>query len=98
MKLSTTLVEQTLGQLEAEAIPDNHPAIPQLRGLYGDHTFFLDSNGLNIVEPVETTDGKPSRSGQIVNLASWNDDDPPALAPHEPEATDIVIVLGAWQH
>ena len=50
MRLTSALVERTLSQFEAEAIPDNHPVIPQLRGLFGDHTFFLDGNGLNIVE------------------------------------------------
>jgi hypothetical protein len=45
MRLTSALVERTLSQFEAEAIPDNHPVIPQLRGLFGDHTFFLDGNG-----------------------------------------------------
>ena len=27
--------------------------MPQLARLFGDHTFFLDSEGLNIVEPIE---------------------------------------------
>ena len=28
-------------------------SLPQLSEMFGDHTFFLDSNGLNIVEPIE---------------------------------------------
>src|SRR4051794_787965 len=35
MKLTSVFVERTLSQFEAEAIPDNHPAVPQLRGLFG---------------------------------------------------------------
>jgi hypothetical protein len=31
-----------LGQCEAQAIPDDHPVIPQLNDLFGEHTFFLD--------------------------------------------------------
>src|SRR5258707_568913 len=31
MRLTSVLVERTLSQFEAEAIPDNHPAVPQLR-------------------------------------------------------------------
>jgi hypothetical protein len=92
MKLSSPLVERTLSQFEAEAIPDEHPVIPELKGRFGDHTFFLDGNGLNIVEPVELTQGRTA-AGRVVNLASWNDEDPPKLAPHEPESTDVVIVL-----
>jgi hypothetical protein len=92
MRLTSALVERTLSQFEAEAIPDNHPVIPQLRGLFGDHTFFLDGNGLNIVEPADTSQQRV-QAGKVVNLASWNDEDPPKLAPHEPEATQVVIVL-----
>jgi hypothetical protein len=92
MRLTSALVERTLSQFEAEAIPDNHPVIPQLRGLFGDHTFFLDGNGLNIVEPADTSQQRV-QAGKVVNLASWNDEDPPKLAPHEPEATEVMIVL-----
>ena len=49
MKLTSAQIERTLSQFEAEAIPDSHPALPRLNELFGDHTFFLDSKGLNIV-------------------------------------------------
>ena len=62
------------------------------RSLFGDHTFFLDGNGLNIVEPADTSQ-LVVQAGKVVNLASWNDEDPPKLAPHEPEATEVVILL-----
>ena len=55
MKLSSALVERTLTQVDAQAIPENHPVIPQLNSLFGDHTFFLDGNGLKIVEPAAPT-------------------------------------------
>ena len=51
MKLTSAQVERTLSQFEGQAIPDNHPVIPQLSNLFGDHTFFLNNDGLNIVEP-----------------------------------------------
>lgn len=94
MKLSSSLVERALGQFEAEPIPDDHPAIPQLRGLFGDHTFFIDENGLNIVEPVASRQAG-TQSGQVVNVASWDDDDPPGLMPHDPEPTDVFLVLAS---
>ena len=53
MKLNSAQLERTLGQFEARPIPDDHPLIPQLNDLFGEHTFFLDRRGLNIVEPVE---------------------------------------------
>ena len=49
MKLTSAQVERALTQFQAQAIPENHPVLPQLNKLFGDHTFFLDSNGLNIV-------------------------------------------------
>src|SRR5262249_51915322 len=47
MKMTAALVERTLSQFEAEAIPDDHPVVPELSKLFGVHTFFLDRNGLN---------------------------------------------------
>jgi hypothetical protein len=94
MKLTPAQVERILSQFEAKAIPEDHPGVPQLNELFGDHTFFLDSNGLNIVEPAEPTQ-EGVQTGKIVNLATWTDADPPSLAPHEPEPTDVVIMLGS---
>ena len=94
MRLTTALVERTLGQYDAQPIPDSHPAMPQLKGLFGDHTFFLDGNGLNIVEPADAT-GEEAQEAKVINLASWTNANPPGLAPHEPEMTDIVIMLGS---
>ncbi len=51
MKLTSAQVERTLSQFEAQAIPDSHPMVPRLSELFGEHTFFLNSDGLNIVEP-----------------------------------------------
>jgi hypothetical protein len=94
MKLTSAQVERTLSQFQAEAVPDDHPAVPQFNRLFGDHTFFLDPNGLNIVEPAET-----SQSGiepaEVVNLANWSDGNPNSLELHEPEPTNVVVELGA---
>jgi hypothetical protein len=96
MKLTSAQVERTLGQFEAEAIPESHPVVPQLNDLFGEHTFFLDRKGLNIVEP---TDGSRAglQSAKVVNLASWSDAGSSGLEPHEPEPTDVVIMLGSRQ-
>jgi hypothetical protein len=91
MKLTPTLVERTLTQFDAQAIPDDDPVIPHLNRLFGDHTFFLDSHGLNIIEPAGPT--RVGTQGQVVKIASWDDANPHSLAPHEPEPTDVVIRL-----
>jgi len=86
------MIERTLDQFEAEALPDNHPAVPQLHELFGDHTFFLDANGLNIVEPAGS-----SRAGaqtwKVVKLASWKDSAQTSLTSHKPEPTNVVTAL-----
>jgi hypothetical protein len=94
MKLSSQAVEQALAQFDAEALPETHPAVPQLNQLYGDHTYFLDGSGLHIVEPVQPTDSG-SQKGVVVKLASWSDESRTSLAPHAPEPTDVVIEIAA---
>jgi hypothetical protein len=92
MKLNPTQVQQTLSQFEAQVLPDSHPAVPELSDLFGDHTFFLDSGGLNVLEPAEAPEIE-AEAGEIVSLASWSDESLTSLRPHEPEPTGVVIVL-----
>jgi len=96
MKMNSAQIEQTLHQFDAQAIPAGHPAMPQLARLFGDHTFFLDSEGLSIVEPLEAeqNDGR----GIVVNLASWADETRASLEPHEPEPTELVVDLKTDTH
>lgn len=94
MKLTTARVARTLSQFEAEPIPDNHPVLPELNRLFGDHTFFLDGNGLHIVEPTMPTE-PGANEAKVVKLASWNDPGRTSLAAHEPEPTDVVVELGS---
>jgi hypothetical protein len=92
MKMSSDRIERALTQFEALVLPEDHPAVPQLHDLFGEHTFFLDRNGLHIVEPAGATPaGAPT--GKVVRLASWTDSEQTSLATHEPRPTDVVIVL-----
>jgi hypothetical protein len=92
MKLNSAQVEQALTQFEAHVVPDDHPMVPKLNEMFGDHTYFLDGNGLNVVEPSDGTHaGAPV--GTVVNLADWSDADMTSLAPHKPEPTELLIVL-----
>lgn len=94
MKLTPAQIEKTLSQFEAQAVPESHPAVAQLNELFGDHTFFLDGNGLNIVEPAEPAEAGV-QAGRVVNLARWSDEKLTRLAPHEPDPTDTVVELGS---
>lgn len=92
MKLNSSQTEQALSQFEAEVLPDDHPALTQLSDIYGDHTFFLDGSGLNVLESAEAVDTE-AYTGEIVNLASWSDATLTSLRPHDPEPTGILVVL-----
>jgi hypothetical protein len=92
MKLNSAQIEQTLAQLEARVVPDDHPVVAELNDLFGDHTFFLDGNGLNVVEPNENADEGAS-AGTVINLASWSDARMTSLAPHEPKPTEVTVTL-----
>jgi hypothetical protein len=93
MKMNSSQIKQTLHQLNAEAIPAEHPVLPQLERLFGDHTYFLDGNGLNIVEPVEAEQNGGRHRGVVVNIADWTDAKASSLQPHEPESTEMVVDL-----
>lgn len=93
MKLNSAQIEQTQRQLEADAIPAEHPAMGQLQRMFGEHTYFLGRTGLSIVEPV-VSEPSNSRMGVVVSLANWADEDATALQTHAPEATDRMIDLG----
>jgi hypothetical protein len=95
VKLTSAQIERTLSQFEAKALPHNHPIIPRLTELFGEHTFFLDSNGLNIVEPTAEAPREGTQAGRVVNLANWSDANLSSLAPHEPEPTDAIVELGS---
>jgi hypothetical protein len=92
MKLNSAQVERALKQFEAQALPDDHPVVPQLASMFGEHTFFLDSGGLNVLEPTEAAE-PDTTAGMIVNLAYWSDETLTKLSPHEPEPTGVIVNL-----
>ncbi len=102
MKLTEARIDRALDQLNAQAVPENHPVVAQLSHLFGDHTFFLDASGLCIIEPAKLDgagDGKAATAmgqatmGQVVQLADWVDETRTNLAPHEREYTETLVVL-----
>lgn len=93
MKLNSDLVDRTLNQIDAQAVPEDGPLFIRLKDIFGDHTFFLDNSGLNIVEPMDGS----SQAGNVVNLASWDGSERQSLVPHSPEPTDVVVQLAPLQ-
>jgi hypothetical protein len=97
MRLNETQLKQTLNQMEAEVLPDTHPATAQLIDLFGDHTFFLDQSGLKVLEPAETS-ASDVQTSQVVSIADWSDATLTSLRPHEPEPTGTVVVFEQMKH
>ena len=104
MRLSATLVKQTLDQLEEQntfedvyAIPEDNPTAARLTEVFGDHTFFVDRDGLHIVEALETQGSDRGPVGKVVKLARWKDKECTTLAPQKPVATDVIVLLGEPQ-
>jgi hypothetical protein len=97
MKLNSAQVKQTLSQIEAEVLPDEHPAVSQLTDMFGDHTFFLDESGLKVLEPPEIPE-TDMPSGEVLSLADWTDATLTSLKPHAPEPTGTVVVFHEMKH
>ena len=93
MKLTSAQIDRNLSQFEAQAIPESHTVLPRLNELFGDHTFFLDSNGLNIMEPTAEPATGRTQAARVVNVANWSDANTADLAAHEPESTDAIVEL-----
>jgi hypothetical protein len=92
MKLTSTNVDQTLNHLDAQVVPGDHPVNAKLVSLFGDHTFFLDRSGLNIVEPADFA-GDGVVTGRVIKVAKWTDETRSSLSPHDREVTEIVVPL-----
>ena len=67
MKLSSEQVQRVEQRIDGQVVPDTHPLSPQLQSAFGDHTFFLNPDGLTIVErsPVDR------QVGEVVRIAGW---------------------------
>ena len=97
MKLNSTQIEQTLNQFNARVIAEDNPTIAELNDLFGDHTFFLDARGLNVLELIQLPQMEP-HSGEVINIADWSDATLTKLRTHRPEPTGIVIRLKETRH
>jgi hypothetical protein len=97
MKLTSAQVKQTVNQLGAQVLPDEHPAMPQLNSMFGEHTFFVDESGLKVLEPTPSL-GAECQTGEVVSLADWSDAELTRLTAHEPDPTGVIVVFEQMKH
>ncbi len=90
MKLNAGQLRKVEEQFGVEAIPEDDHVIPDLKEAFGDHTYFLDTDGLNIVELNVYSE---SSTGNVVKIASWSSDEQTELMRHEPEVLPITVDL-----
>jgi hypothetical protein len=67
MKLTSAQVERTLTQFQAEAIPEDHPVVPQLNSLFGEQHFlprqqWAEHRGAGGVQPRRNPVGQGGQS------------------------------------
>jgi hypothetical protein len=90
-------VNETLTQMDARALPDDHPAVGKLSELFGDHTFFVDESGLKVLESTESSESE-TQAGSVVSLAEWSDAAASTLRAHQPTPTGVEVVLRQSMH
>lgn len=91
MRLNAAQLRKVEEHFGVEAVPEEHSAQPQLKEAFGDHTFFIDAAGLNIIEP-ETLKG--DTEARVVRLASWSSEDQNELVGHYPQFLDATVDIG----
>jgi hypothetical protein len=91
MKLDAMQKGRIEDKFGTEAVADDLPVVDQLKQMFGDHTFFVDSDGLNIIEP---SPDAGAQIGTMVKLASWNEDRS-LLEVHEPEDLSVRVDLSS---
>lgn len=94
MKLSNAqiaAVEQATG---ANPIPAEDPATEKLSEVVGDHTFYVDQQGLVVLESPEAA-ATPDETLEIVRVGTWVEGEQQQLALTPPQRTGQVLDLSA---
>ena len=93
MKLSTAQIAEVKEQTGIDPLPDEHPNTPDLKEAFGDHTFYLDTNGLHVLESAPGEMIEDKQAVAVIRVASWADDERTALAPHDPQVSEAALAV-----
>ena len=99
MKLSEPQTQRVQEETGASVVPEDNPSMPALKQNFGDHTFFLDAEGLHIWETVAdelSEDAKLAEDAKLVGvrIAAWTNDEKTSLVPHEPAPSQVLEAPG----
>jgi len=92
MKLTEAQIAAVEDQIGSKAIPDDDEAAASLKGDFGDHTFYLDPNGLHIFERGESAD-HDGAFAVLVQIAEWTDEARTTLSPIKPNIRPVTLNL-----
>ena len=79
-------------QTGLDPVPGDNPAVPRLEEHFGEHTFYLDANGLYVWEPAEESE-PVSQTASAVMLAVWGDESKTFLKPTPPTKSEVTVEL-----
>lgn len=94
MKLNDQQIAAVKSSVNIDAIPPENPAVPQLTEHFGDHTFFVVTEGLFILEEVDNPE-LPGTPAEFVLVAGWADEERSALQGVQPTRSNTIIDLDA---
>ena len=96
MKLTDTQIAATREALGASPVDPEHPAVPQLEKAFGEHTFYVDQNGLlAFLDPAEEMGAAESGEPKLVLIAAWTDENRRELGRIDPVDTGVTLPVAA---
>ena len=92
MKLTAMQIAIIERETEAKAIPEDDEVATSLTGQFGDHTFYLDPNGLYVFER-SNAEKQGREPVALVKIAEWVDESRTSISPIEPEVKPVIVDL-----
>lgn len=92
MKLTLQQIEKIREHTGLDPISHAESVVEMLEGHFGDHTFYLDEDGLRIWESISEEES-PTEKLQGYRIASWAGNARDSLVPHDPVPAGMAIEL-----
>lgn len=93
MKLTDQQIAQIKDQLGADPVPADSPATKTLAQHFGEHTFYVDEDGLHFFETLEAEAENGSNDVHPVRVATWTNENREALSPHDPVVGTTAVTI-----
>ena len=92
MKLNDQQIAAVKASVNIDAVEAENPAVASLKEHFGDHTFFVVTEGLFILEEVDNPE-LPGTPAEFILVADWANEDNSALKGCEPMRSNTIIDL-----